>query len=143
MRDEAGVGTRLHGEGLVHTGIEIGWAGGRHRVDFNALIGKSVVVYGQTEVTRDLMAARAGNGAVTVYEAADVSVHGFDSARPMLRYLREGQTHELECDFIAGCDGYHGVCRKSVPAGALATYEREYPFGWLGLLSETPPVSDE
>ena len=143
MLDEAGVGARLHAEGLVHTGIEIGWTGGRQRVDFNALIGKSVVVYGQTEVTRDLMAARAASGGTTVYEAADVSVHGFDGTRPVVRYLHDGQAHELECDFIAGCDGYHGVCRKGVPAGALTNYEREYPFGWLGLLSETPPVSDE
>jgi p-hydroxybenzoate 3-monooxygenase len=143
MLDEAGVGARLHAEGLVHRGIEIGWAGGRHRVDFDALVGKSVVVYGQTEITRDLMTARAASGAVTLYEATDVSVHGFDGAHPVVRYTREGKAHELECAFIAGCDGYHGVCRKSVPAKALATYEREYPFGWLGLLSDTPPVSDE
>jgi p-hydroxybenzoate 3-monooxygenase len=89
------------------------------------------------------MAARAATGAVSVYEAADVSVHGFDGTRPMLRYTRDGKAHELQCDFVAGCDGYHGICRKSVPAGALMTYEREYPFGWLGLLSETPPVSEE
>jgi p-hydroxybenzoate 3-monooxygenase len=143
MLDEAGVGTRLHAEGLVHRGIEIGWAGGRQRVDFDALTGNSVVVYGQTEVTRDLMAARAASGAVTVYEAADVSVHGFDGTRPTVGYAHDGKAHELQCDFIAGCDGYHGICRKSVPAAALRTYEREYPFGWLGLLSETPPVSDE
>ena len=143
MLDEAGVGARCHAEGLVHRGIEIGFAGGRHRIDFDSLTGKSVVVYGQTEVTRDLMAARAASGAVTIYEAMGVSVHGFDGTRPLLRYTRDGKEHELECDFVAGCDGYHGVCRKSVPAGALTTYEREYPFGWLGLLSETPPVSDE
>ena len=143
MLDEAGVGTRLHAEGLVHRGIEIGWVGGRQRVDFDALTGNSVVVYGQTEVTRDLMAARAASGAVTVYEAADVSVHGFDGTRPTVGYAHDGKAHELQCDFIAGCDGYHGICRKSVPAAALRTYEREYPFGWLGLLSETPPVSDE
>ena len=143
MLDEAGVGARLHAEGLVHRGIEIGWAGGRHRVDFDALIGKSVIVYGQTEITRDLMTARTASGADTVYEATDVSVHGFDGTHPVVRYVHDGKAHELECDFVAGCDGYHGVCRKSVPAKALRTYEREYPFGWLGLLSETPPVSDE
>ena len=144
LLDEAGVGTRVHAEGLVHRGIEIGWAGGRHRIDFDGLTGgKSVVVYGQTEVTRDLMAARAASGAVSVYEADDVSVHGFDGNHPVVRYRHGGTEHELACDYIAGCDGYHGVCRKSVPAGALTTYEREYPFGWLGLLSETPPVSDE
>jgi len=144
LLDEAGVGTRVHVEGLVHRGIEIGWAGGRHRIDFDGLTGgKSVVVYGQTEVTRDLMAARAASGAVSVYEADDVSVHGFDASNPVVRYRHEGTEHELACDYIAGCDGYHGVCRKSVPPGALTTYEREYPFGWLGLLSETRPVGDE
>jgi p-hydroxybenzoate 3-monooxygenase len=144
LLDEAGVGTRVHAEGLVHRGIEIGWAGGRHRIDFDVLTGgKSVVVYGQTEVTRDLMAARAASGAVSVYEADDVSVHGFDANHPVVRYRHDGIEHELACDYIAGCDGYHGVCRKSVPPGALTTYEREYAFGWLGLLSETPPVSDE
>jgi len=143
MLDEAGVGARLHAEGLVHRGIEIGWAGGRHRVDFDALVGKSVIVYGQTEITRDLMTARTASGADTVYEATDVGVHGFDGTHPVVRYVHDGESHELECDFVAGCDGYHGVCRKSIPAKALNTYEREYPFGWLGLLSETPPVSDE
>jgi p-hydroxybenzoate 3-monooxygenase len=144
MLDEAGVGARAHAEGLVHRGIEIGWGGGRHRVDFDRLTrGKSVVVYGQTEMTRDLMAARTASGAVTVYEAGDVTVHGFDGVDPVVRYRQGAAAHEMRCDFIAGCDGYHGVCRASVPAGALTTYEREYPFGWLGLLSDTPPVSDE
>jgi len=144
MLDEAGVGARARSEGLVHRGIEIGWGGGRHRVDFDRLTcGKSVVVYGQTEMTRDLMAARTATGAVTVYEADDVTVHGFDGADPVVRYRQGGVAHEMHCDFIAGCDGYHGVCRASVPAAALTTYEREYPFGWLGLLSDTPPVSDE
>ena len=143
LLDEAGVGARVHAEGLVHRGIEIGWAGGRHRIDFDALIGKSVVVYGQTEVTRDLMAARAVSGAVSIYEADDVSVHGFDGNQPVVRYRHGGTLHELGCDYIAGCDGYHGVCRKSVPSGALTTYEREYPFGWLGMLSDTTPVADE
>ena len=143
MLDEAGVGTRAHAEGLVHRGIEIGWAGGRHRIDFDGLTGKSVIVYGQTEVTRDLMAARAASGAVSIYEAEDVSVHDFDGFHPVVRYRNNGREHELACDFVAGCDGFHGVCRKSVRSGALTTFEREYPFGWLGLLSDTPPVSDE
>ena len=144
MLDEAGVGARARAEGLVHRGIEIGWGGGRHRVDFDRLTGgKSVVVYGQTEMTRDLMAARTASGAVTIYEADDVTVHGFDGADPVVRYRQGAVAHEMRCDFIAGCDGYHGVCRASVPAGVLTTYEREYPFGWLGLLSDTPPVSDE
>jgi p-hydroxybenzoate 3-monooxygenase len=144
MLDEAGVGARLHAEGLVHQGIEISWAGGRHRVDLHGLTGgKNVVIYGQTEVTRDLMAARAASGALTVYEAEDVTVHGFDGSHPVVRYRTGGEVRELACDFIAGCDGFHGVCRPSVPASAITAYERVYPFGWLGLLSDTPPVSDE
>ena len=143
LLDDAGVGARVHAEGLAHRGIEIGWAGGRHRIDFEGLTGKSVVVYGQTEVTRDLMAARAASGAVSIYEADDVSVHDFAGSRPVVRYRNNGGEHELACDFIAGCDGFHGVCRKSVPNRALTTFEREYPFGWLGLLSDTPPVADE
>ena len=143
MLDEAGVGARLHAEGLVHGGIDIAWAGQRHRVDLHGLTGKSVVVYGQTEVTKDLMDARKASGALSVYEAEDVSLHGFDGAQPAVRYRNEGQAREIECDFIAGCDGFHGVSRQSVPAGAIRNYERVYPFGWLGLLSDTPPVSPE
>jgi p-hydroxybenzoate 3-monooxygenase len=144
MLDEAGVGARLHAEGLVHGGIEISWAGGRHRIDLNGLTGgKNVIVYGQTEVTKDLMDARAASGAPSVYEADDVSVHGFDSDRPLVRYRNAGKNHELECDFIAGCDGFHGVCRQSVPAAAIRNYERVYPFGWLGVLADVRPVSEE
>jgi len=144
MLDEAGVGARLHAEGLVHAGIEIGWAGGRQRIDLHGLTGgKNVIVYGQTEVTRDLMASRAASGATSVYNAEDVSVHDFDGDRPLVRYRHGGTNVELACDFIAGCDGFHGICRPSVPASAIRTYEREYPFGWLGVLSDTPPVSDE
>ena len=144
LLDEAGVGERLHAEGLVHGGIELCWGGVRHRIDLQGLTGgKSVTVYGQTEVTRDLMRARERTGARTVYEAQDVSIHDFDGTRPRVRYRKDGVRHELECDFIAGCDGYHGVCRTSVPAGALRTLERVYPFGWLGVLSDTPPVSHE
>jgi len=144
LLDEAGVGERLHAEGLVHHGIELCWRGERHRIDLHGLTGgQTVTVYGQTEVTRDLMDAREAAGARTVYEALDVSVHDFGTARPRVRYRSNGEEHEVECDFIAGCDGFHGVCRASVPAGALKTYERIYPFGWLGVLCETPPVSPE
>jgi p-hydroxybenzoate 3-monooxygenase len=144
MLDEAGAGARLHGEGLVHQGIEIAWDGVRHRVDLSGLTdGKSVVVYGQTEVTRDLMDVRRASGAPSVYGAEDVAIHGFDGDRPSVRYLHSGAWHELACDFIAGCDGFHGVCRQSVPTGSIRNYERVYPFGWLGLLSDTPPVSHE
>ncbi len=144
LLDEAGVGARLHAEGLVHGGIEISWAGGRHRIDLNGLIGgKHVVVYGQTEVTRDLMEARAASGAPSVYEAEDARVQGIDGERPSVRYRHRGEARTLECDFVAGCDGFHGVCRQSVPASSLRTYERVYPFGWLGVLADVPPVSAE
>ncbi|WP_395138489.1 4-hydroxybenzoate 3-monooxygenase [Schlegelella aquatica] len=144
LLDEAGVGTRMHREGLVHHGIELAFKGERHRIDMHRLTGgKSVMVYGQTEITHDLMDAREAEGLPTEYEAAHVSIHDFDGARPRVRYEKDGRTHEIECDFIAGCDGFHGVCRASVPAQAIKTYERVYPFGWLGILSDTPPVSDE
>ncbi len=141
--EAANVAGRLHREGLVHDGIEIAARGERHRIDFKALVGKSVVVYGQTEVTRDLMDARRAAGAKTVYGAEDVSLHGFDGDAPVVRYRHDGRTHELECDFIAGCDGFHGASRQGVPPGALTTHERVYPFGWLGVLVDRPPVSDE
>ena len=144
LLDEAGVGARMHAEGLPHKGIEILIGGVRHRIDFDGLTGgKEVMIYGQTELTKDLMHARAAAGLTSVYEAKEVSVHDFDSERPRVRYLKDGAAHEIECDFIAGCDGFHGVCRASVPAKAISNFERVYPFGWLGLLSETPPVSDE
>ncbi len=142
--DAAGAGTRMHAEGLPHDGIELCFGGMRHRIDLNGLTdGKRVMVYGQTEVTRDLMQLRADAGQQTVYEAEGVSLHGFDGTRPTVRFAQDGRAHELECDFIAGCDGFHGVCRESVPHSALRKYERVYPFGWLGVLSETPPVSHE
>ncbi|KIZ39843.1 MULTISPECIES: 4-hydroxybenzoate 3-monooxygenase [Rhodopseudomonas] len=143
LLDEAGVGGRLHHEGLVHDGIEIAFGGTRHRIDLKQACGQSVTVYGQTEVTRDLMEARAAAGLTTIYDAADVSLHDFDGEHPTVRYIKHGVSHELSCDFIAGCDGFHGVSRQSVPASAVHNFERVYPFGWLGLLSETPPVSPE
>jgi p-hydroxybenzoate 3-monooxygenase len=116
----------------------------RHRVDLERLTGgKKVMVYGQTEVTRDLMDARAATGLPTVYEAANVQVHDFGTKMPSVTYDKDGQTHTLECDFIAGCDGFHGVCRASVPRNAIQEFEKVYPFGWLGLLSDTPPVHHE
>ncbi|MFO7276529.1 MAG: 4-hydroxybenzoate 3-monooxygenase [Pseudomonadota bacterium] len=144
MMDRAGVGARLHAEGLIHEGFDICFDNVRHRMDLAGLTGgKKVVVYGQTEVTRDLMAAREASGAPTVYEAEDVSLHHFDGTSPKVRYRHAGREHEIECEFIAGCDGFHGVSRQSVPEGAIRTFERVYPFGWLGLLSDTPPVSHE
>ena len=148
LLDEAGVGERMHREGLVHGGFEMLFRGKRHRIDMHGLTGgKSVMVYGQTEVTRDLMDARAAAGLPTVYSASNVSVHDFDTPHPVVRYETDGPqgtvSHQLDCDFIAGCDGFHGVCRASVPRGAITEYEKVYPFGWLGVLADVPPVSHE
>ncbi|GCL65675.1 4-hydroxybenzoate 3-monooxygenase [Pseudaquabacterium pictum] len=140
---EAGVASRMDAEGLPHDGVELCFGGQRHRIDLHGLTGKQVMVYGQTEVTRDLMAARTAAGLPTVYEADEVAVHGFDSAHPSVTYLKDGVRHEVQADFIAGCDGFHGVCRASVPAGAITQHEKVYPFGWLGVLADVPPVSDE
>jgi p-hydroxybenzoate 3-monooxygenase len=144
LLDELGVGARLHREGLVHDGFEILWGNRRHRIELARLTGgKSVTVYGQTEVTRDLMEARRAAELTTVYEAKDVAVHDFEGSQPRVTYAYRGEPHELACDFIAGCDGFHGVCRASVPPGKIQEYEKTYPFGWLGLLSDTPPASHE
>ena len=143
LLDEAGVGARLHAEGLVHDGTQICVEGVRHRVDFKALTGKTVTVYGQTEITKDLMDGRAAAGAPTLYAAYDVALHDIFGSTPRLTFRKDGAVQEIVCDFIAGCDGFHGVSRKSVPPGAITNYERVYPFGWLGLLSDTPPVSEE
>ncbi|TXL73604.1 4-hydroxybenzoate 3-monooxygenase [Vineibacter terrae] len=143
LLEEAGVAARLKREGLVHEGIEI-VARDRHlRIDFRDLTGKAVVVYGQTEVTKDLIAARlAGDGPI-IWNAADVAVHDIDGEQPTLTYRSDGQDHRLTCDFVAGCDGFHGVGRQSIPAQALQSFERVYPFGWLGILAEVPPCSHE
>jgi p-hydroxybenzoate 3-monooxygenase len=144
LLDEAGVSARMHSEGLVHHGFEMLFGGLRHRVDLHHLTGgQHVVVYGQTEVTRDLMEARQAAGLPTVYEAQDVAVHDFDGTKPRVTFTAGGRPHEIACDFIAGCDGFHGVCRASVPRRAITEYEKVYPFGWLGLLSDTPPVNHE
>ena len=144
LLDEAGVGQRMHQEGLVHGGIEMLWGGKRHRVDLKKYSGgKHVMVYGQTGLTRDLMDARAAAGLKTVYEVKNTAVHGLDGTRPYVTYEKDGQEHRIDCDFIAGCDGFHGVCRASAPRAAIREYEKVYPFGWLGLMSDTPPVCDE
>ena len=139
----AGVAGRLHAEGLPHDGVDLCFGGQRHRIDLLGLTGKRVTVYGQTEVTRDLMAARTAAGLPTVYEADEVAVHGFDSSQPSVSWLKDGVRHTLQADFIAGCDGFHGICRATVPAAAIALHEKIYPFGWLGVLADVPPVSDE
>ncbi|MFO1222413.1 MAG: 4-hydroxybenzoate 3-monooxygenase [Burkholderiaceae bacterium] len=143
LLDEVGVGKRMHAEGLPHDGIDLCFGGRRHRIDLHALTGKRVMVYGQTEVTHDLMDARKASGQTTVYEAEHVSVHDFEGQRPSVRYRHGGQTHTIEADFIAGCDGFHGVCRASVPHERIALHEKVYPFGWLGLLADVPPLSHE
>ena len=148
LLDEAGVGARMHQEGLLHGGFDMLFKGERHRIDMQTLTGgKQVMVYGQTEVTRDLMEARQAAGLPTVYDAANVTVHDFDTDRPCVRYETTGangtEQHEISCDFIAGCDGFHGVCRASAPRSAIREYEKVYPFGWLGVLADTPPVHHE
>lgn len=144
LLDAAGVGARMHAEGLPHDGYELSFGGARHRIDLAKLTGgKRVMVYGQTEVTHDLMAARAEAGLVTLYETPDTTLHGFDGDSPSVRFTHEGRSVEIACDFIAGCDGYHGVSRASVPPSALTTYEKVYPFGWLGVLADVPPVAHE
>ncbi|HWW49065.1 MAG TPA: 4-hydroxybenzoate 3-monooxygenase [Xanthobacteraceae bacterium] len=141
--NEAGAGDRMRSEGLPHDGTEIAFAGMRHRIDFRELTGKIVTVYGQTEVTRDLMQVREACGAPTVYEALDVSIFDIDTDRPIVRYRKDGKNHELVCDYVVGCDGFHGVSRRTIPANVLRTHERIYPFGWLGILVDQPPVSEE
>ncbi len=143
LLDEAGAGARMHREGLIHDGIEISFGGERHRMDFRRLVGKSVIVYGQTEITHDLMERRAACGAETLYEVEDVSLHGITGGKPSVRYRQDGVAREIDCELIAGCDGSHGVSRRSIPAEVLRSYERIYPFGWLGVLVDRPPVSSE
>jgi p-hydroxybenzoate 3-monooxygenase len=138
---EAGVGERVQREGIVHHSIELVFAGSRHPIDVHGLTGgKVVTAYGQTELTKDLMDVRAAEGLPTVYEAANVSIHGHDGNSPVVRYQKDGATHEIQCDFIAGCDGYHGVTRATVK-DQVTEHERTYPFGWLGVLADVPPVS--
>jgi p-hydroxybenzoate 3-monooxygenase len=138
-----GVGHRMHKEGLVHYGIELRFNGRGHRIDFKELTGKGIVIYPQNKVLNDLNEARIAAGGQVLFEAQDVSVHDFSGTAPLIRFRKDGIDHELACDFIAGCDGFHGICRPSIPSGALTVYERDYPFGWLGILAEAPPASQE
>ncbi|PBP79340.1 4-hydroxybenzoate 3-monooxygenase [Pseudomonas syringae] len=141
---EAGVSERMDAEGMIHDGFELAFAGRCERIDLKSLAdGRTVMVYGQTEVTRDLMAARAATGAMTIYDAANVKAHDLKSDSPYLTFVKDGETVRLDCDYIAGCDGFHGVSRQSIPADALKVFERVYPFGWLGVLADTPPVNEE
>ncbi|MDJ0896548.1 MAG: 4-hydroxybenzoate 3-monooxygenase, partial [Alphaproteobacteria bacterium] len=139
----AQVHARMDREGQPHDGVNIAFNGERHRIDFKGLTGSAVMVYGQTEITRDLFEARDALGGTIIDEAEEVTPHGIDGDAPYLTYRKHGEAHRIDCDFIAGCDGFHGVSRQSIPSDVLHTYEKVYPFGWLGVLSQTPPVADE
>ncbi len=144
LLNETGVGERMKRLGLVHHGIELRFGGRGHRIDLSGLTGGSTVtIYAQHEVIKDLIAARLAAGGEIVFEADAVSIHDFDGPTPKIRYRNDGNLSELSCDFIAGCDGFHGVCRPAVPAGVLTIYDRVYPFAWLGILAEARPSSDE
>src|ERR1700736_3991579 len=144
LLNELGVGDRLAREGLVHNGLALRFAGVSHRIPLSDLTGgKSVVIYGQTEVVKDLIAARLAQGRDIRFEAEAVALEGLDTAAPGIRFRQHGREETLTCDFVAGCDGFHGICRAAVPAAALSIYERDYPFGWIGILSESLPVSHE
>ena len=140
---EAGAGERLQREGLIHEGFELAWERGTHRIDLRALAGKRMTVYGQTEIQRDLGEARAQSGGDLRYEATDVSLHDLTDERARVSFTYRSARQSVACDFIVGCDGFHGVSRQSIPAGVLRSYERVYPFGWLGVLAEVPPLSEE
>jgi p-hydroxybenzoate 3-monooxygenase len=144
LLDQAGAADRLKREGIVHEGIGLQFDGERHRIPLSELTGgRGIVIYGQTEIVKDLIEGRLESGLPLLFEVSDVSVHELESERPGIRFRHEGEEQELECDAIAGCDGFHGVCRDSVPAGVLSAFSREYPFGWLGILADVPPSHDE
>jgi p-hydroxybenzoate 3-monooxygenase len=141
---ESGVGARLKREGLIHHGIELRFNRRGHRIDMYELTGgKAITVYAQHEIIKDLVAARLNAGGRIIFEVSDVSVHGFDDVSPSIRFHTAGRSEQLHCDYIAGCDGFHGVCRPSIPAGVLAEFDRTYPFAWLGILAQAPPSSKE
>ena len=143
LLNEAGVGNRMMQDGLVHGGFELAFDGQHHRIDLEGLAGRNVLVYGQTEIQKDLADARDAEPGAVIWEATDVELSGWDSKHPIVSYVHSGVRQSISCDFIAGCDGYYGVSRKSVPADRLRQFERVYPFGWLGLLADVPPVNDE
>jgi p-hydroxybenzoate 3-monooxygenase len=144
LTDEVGLGDRMRREGLVHDGLEISFAGKRHRIDLKGLTGKSIMVYGQQEWVKDFVAARLDDGLPIHFEAGDVSIHDFDGDSPRIRFTdKDGEAREIACDFIGGCDGFHGICRPSIPADKLAIFETVYPYAWLGILAEAAPSSDE
>src|SRR5208283_4382069 len=143
MLVERGLGERLQREGLIHYGIELSFLGQRHRIDFQDLTGCGITVYGQNEVVKDLTKARLEKGGEIIFEAEDVSIDDIQTNRPRIHFKKAGNAHQLICDFIAGCDGFHGICRRSFPPDVLKVYERIYPFAWLGILAEVPPSAHE
>ena len=141
--EEAGVADRLHQEGLLHDGFDLAFDGDRHRIDLKGLTGKSVTVYGQTEITKDLFASRFADGQVFYFDAEEVTLLDPRSDRPRVEFMHDGEKVVVECDYVAGCDGFHGVSRQAIPKDVIRTFERVYPFGWLGVMVEKPPVSHE
>ena len=142
--NKLGLGERMMRQGLMHYGVELRFGGRGHRIDFADLTGgKGVMIYAQHEVIKDLVAARLKGGSEILFEAKVVAIDGIEGERPMIRFARNGVTEELQCDFVAGCDGFHGICREAIPAGVLKSFDRTYPFGWLGILAEAPPASHE
>ncbi len=140
---DVGIGERMQAEGMLHWGINIGINGELHRIDFKELVDKRVTIYGQQEVVKDLVARRLADGGPLLFEVDGVSLHELTSQRPKIRFTHAGKAQEIDCDFIAGCDGFHGICRPSFPDGVLNVFERDYPFGWLGILTESPPPDHE
>lgn len=143
MLIETGVGERLKREGMFHDGNYLCFNGELHHIDFRRLVGKGICIYGQQEVVKDLVARRLADGAQILFEVDNVAVHDIDGKTPKIAFTHEGQAKQIVCDFIGGCDGFHGICRPSLPDGFLQIFEREYPFGWLGILSESPPPENE
>lgn len=142
--NDAGLGQRMQNEGLVHGGFEISFSGRRHRIDLSDLTdGKAITVYGQHEVVKDLIAARLADGGDIRFSVENASVHDLDTDQPKIRYTKDGSSHEIVCDFIGGCDGFHGICRPSIPENLTTIFERVYPFAWLGILAEATPSSEE
>jgi p-hydroxybenzoate 3-monooxygenase len=143
LLEELGVGERMRREGMFHRGIYLNFDGELHHIDFRELINRGVTIYGQQEVVKDVVERLIADGVPILFEVDDVSIHDFERGTPKVRFRHGGQEHEIDCDFLGGCDGFHGICRPSFPAGLLQIFEREYPFGWLGILAESPPPEDE
>jgi p-hydroxybenzoate 3-monooxygenase len=144
LMEQAGADQRMKAEGLIHHGFDLAFGGGSHNINLHKLTGgRSVMVYGQTELTKDLFDKRRQTGGLSIYTVSEVEPQDFGDAKPFVTFKKDGQNHRIDCDFIAGCDGFHGASRQAIPAKSLQTYERVYPFGWLGVLADVPPVQDE